>query len=103
MYVVMAEPPVFAGGVQLTVAVTGAPTAPWVAVPMFGSAGTVVAGGVTVLDDAEAGPAPALLIAVTTKCTATPLASGVTMPVALGEADRRPPTGSPVLSSTWIR
>src|SRR6186997_2743711 len=99
----MADPPVEAGGVQVAVAVRVPPTAPWVGLPMLGSPGTLVTGGVTVVEDAEAGPGPALLMALTTKCTGTPLASPVTtVLVALGEAERSTPTCAWAASRTWI-
>ena len=58
-------PPVVPG-VQFAVAVIGLPLAPLVAARIVGAPGTVAAGaGVTVLDDAEAGPVPMALVAVT--------------------------------------
>jgi hypothetical protein len=61
VYPVMAEPPVLAGAIQLTVAEAFAA----VAVPMVGAAGTVA--GVTELDAADAAPVPAALMARTVK------------------------------------
>ena len=42
-----------AGGVQRAMAVSAPPAAPWLGVPMTGAPGTVVAAGVTVLEEAE--------------------------------------------------
>ena len=57
----MAEPPLLAGAVKVTVAVALPP----VAVAAVGAPGTVA--GVTLLDAAEAALVPALLLAVTVK------------------------------------
>jgi len=59
VYVVIAEPPVEAGGVNATVACA----LPAVAVPIVGGPGT--APGVTLFVGADAGPVPAALVAVT--------------------------------------
>ena len=60
----MAEPPLLAGAVQVTVA----EALPAVAVPMVGAPGTVAgAVGVTEFDGAEAAPVPTELIAATVK------------------------------------
>jgi len=55
----MADPPLLAGVVKLTVALLF----PAVAVPIVGAPGTVA--GVTLLEAAEAVPVPTLLVAVT--------------------------------------
>ena len=71
----MADPPLEAGAVQVTVA----EALPTVAVPMVGAPGSVA--GVTVLDWAEAGPVPMLLMAATVKVYAVRLVSPVTVSV----------------------
>ena len=57
----MADPPLEAGAVKLTLA----EVLPGVAVPMVGAPGRVT--GVTGLDALEAGPVPMALVAVTLK------------------------------------
>ena len=61
MYDVIALPPFEAGAVKLTVACA----LPAVAVAAVGAPGTVA--GVTLLEGADAGPAPTALVAVTVK------------------------------------
>jgi hypothetical protein len=64
VYPVMAEPPLLAGGVNVTVAWAF----PFVAVPIVGGPGTVAdVVGVTEFDAALAGPVPIALVAVTVK------------------------------------
>ena len=58
---VMADPPLLAGGVKVTVACA----LPRVAVPIVGAPGTVE--GVTLFDGAEAGPVPEAFVAATVK------------------------------------
>ena len=69
----MALPPLAAGAVQLTVA----DALPRLAVTPVGASGTAT--GVTAFDDADAGPVPALLVAVTVKVYGVPLVSPVTV------------------------
>ena len=69
----MAEPPLEAGAVNVTVACALPP----VAVPMVGAPGTVA--GVTLLEAADAGPAPTAFVAVTVNVYAVPLARPVTV------------------------
>jgi hypothetical protein len=57
----MAEPPLLAGAVNVTVACA----LPAVALPMVGAPGTIA--GVTLFDAAEAAPVPATFVAVTVK------------------------------------
>ena len=76
-YDVIAEPPLEAGGVNVTVACA----LPAAAVPIVGGPGT--AAGVTLLEGADAGPVPAALVAVTVNVYAVPLVSPLTM---IGEA-----------------
>jgi hypothetical protein len=61
VYEVIAEPPLLAGAVKLTVAWV----LPGVAVPIVGAPGSVA--GVTLFDAAEAAPVPAALVALTVK------------------------------------
>ena len=61
VYDVMAEPPLLAGAVNVTVACA----LPAVAVPIVGAPGTVA--GVTLFEAAEAGPVPSAFVAVTVK------------------------------------
>jgi hypothetical protein len=68
VYDVMAEPPSLAGAEKLTVACA----LPAVAVPIVGAPGVVA--GVTLLEAADAGPAPTPLVAVTVNVYAVPLA-----------------------------
>jgi hypothetical protein len=58
---VIAEPPLLAGAVKVTVAWA----LPAVAAPIVGAPGTVA--GVTLFEAAEAGPVPTPLVAVTVK------------------------------------
>ena len=77
-YPVMADPPLFAGGVQFAVAVTPlpAPAAPFAAVPMTGAPGTVATtAGVTVFDGADSTPRPTAVTARTRKLYAVPFVS----------------------------
>ena len=69
----MADPPLLAGAVKLTVALAF----PAVAVPMAGAPGTVA--GVTLLEAAEAVPVPMLLVAVTAKMYVVPFVSPLTV------------------------
>jgi hypothetical protein len=73
VYVVIADPPLLAGAVNVTVACA----LPRVAVPMAGAPGTVA--GVTLFDAAEGGLVPAALVAVTVKVYAVPLVSPATV------------------------
>ena len=68
----MADPPLLAGVVKLTVALLF----PAVAVPIVGAPGTVA--GVTLLEAAEALPVPTLLVAVTVKVYDVPFVSPLT-------------------------
>jgi hypothetical protein len=61
VYDVIAEPPLLAGGVKLTVACV----LPRVAVPIVGAPGTVA--GVTLFEAAEGAPVPTAFVAVTVK------------------------------------
>src|ERR1700693_5419523 len=84
VYPVIAEPPLLAGAVKVTVAVA----LPAVAVPMVGAPGTAPPAGVTLFEAAEAAPVPLALVAVTVKVYAAPLvkpvtAIGLTVPVAV--------------------
>jgi hypothetical protein len=72
---VIALPPFDAGAVQVTVACP----LPAVAVTPVGGPGTVT--GVTEFDGAEAGPAPAALLATTVNVYEVPLVSPVTIAV----------------------
>jgi hypothetical protein len=77
---VIALPPFDAGAVN----VTDACALPAVAVPIVGAPGTVA--GVTLLEDADAGPVPTELVAVTVNVYAVPLVKpatviGLTVPV----------------------
>ena len=67
MKMVIAAPPLLAGGVNVTVACAF----PATAVTAVGAPGLVT--GVTVFDAPEAGPVPTLLVAVTVKVYAVPL------------------------------
>src|SRR6478609_1635059 len=98
----MAEPPVFAGAVHLTVA----EAFPAVVVPMVGAPGTVAVVGLTVLESAENGLSPMALLASTWNRYWDPLVRPVTTRlVAPAGAVRRAPTwtpaGSVVTSSTF--
>ena len=73
VYDVIAEPPVDAGGVNVTVACA----LPAVALPIVGAPGT--AAGVTLLEGAEAGPVPTAFVAVTVNVYAVPLVRPLTM------------------------
>lgn len=73
VYKVIALPPFDAGAVKLTVAWP----LPLVAVPIVGTPGIVA--GITLLEAAEADPAPTALVAVTVKVYAVPLVSPVTV------------------------
>jgi hypothetical protein len=72
VYEVIAEPPLFTGGVNVT---TASPLPP-VAVPIVGASGVVA--GTTELLVAEAMLVPAAFVAVTVKVYVTPLVSPVT-------------------------
>jgi hypothetical protein len=61
VYDVIAAPPFDAGSLKVTVACPF----PAVAATALGAAGTVGADGVTAFDGADAGPVPALFVAVT--------------------------------------
>ena len=69
----MAEPPLLAGALNVTVACA----LPAVAVPIVGAPGTVA--GVTLLEAADAAPVPTPLVAVTVKVYAVPLVKPVTV------------------------
>jgi len=78
----MADPPLLAGAVKVTVALVF----PTVAVPIAGAPGTVA--GVTLLEAADASPVPTLLVAVTVKVYCVPFVSplivrGLLAPVAV--------------------
>ena len=68
----IALPPLLAGGVKVTLACA----LPAVAVPIVGALGTDF--GVALLEAADAGPVPALLVAVTVNVYAVPLVRLVT-------------------------
>jgi hypothetical protein len=68
VYDVIGEPPVEAGGVNVTVACEF----PAVATPIVGGPGT--AAGVTLFEGADAGPVPTAFVAMTVKVYAEPLA-----------------------------
>jgi len=70
--VAIADPPLLAGAVKLTVALLFAA----VALPMAGAPGAPR--GVTLLEAAEAAPVPAALMAVTVKVYGVPLLSPLT-------------------------
>jgi len=70
---VIADPPLDAGAVNVTVACA----LPAVAVPMVGAPGTV--SGVTLLDAADGAPTPTALVAVTLNVYAVPLARPFTV------------------------
>jgi hypothetical protein len=70
---VIAEPPLLAGALKLTVACA----LPGVAVPMVGAPGTVA--GVTLFDAAEGALVPTTLAAVTVNVYAVPLVRPVTV------------------------
>ena len=74
----MGLPPLLKGAEKVTVACALPP----VAVPMTGASGTV-ATGVTVLEDADAGPLPIELLAITIQLTGTPFVRPITV---IGEA-----------------
>jgi hypothetical protein len=73
VYAVIAEPPLLAGAVNVTLACA----LPAVAVPIVGAPGTVA--GVTLFDAAEGALPPTALLAVTVKVYAVPLARPVTV------------------------
>ena len=73
VYEVIAEPPLLAGAVKVTVACA----LPAVAVPIVGAPGTVA--GVTVLDADDEGPVPTALVAVTLQDTGVPFVSPATV------------------------
>ena len=69
----IAEPPLLAGAVKVTVA----DALPAVAVPIVGAPGTVA--GVTLLEAADDGPVPIAFVALTAHETAVPFASPETV------------------------
>ena len=69
----MAEPPLLAEAVKLTVACA----LPAVAAPIVGALGTPA--GVTLFEAADAAPVPIALLAVTVQVTAVPLANPLTV------------------------
>jgi hypothetical protein len=80
----MALDPVFAGAVHETVAeVTPAVATTFVGTPGTTFVGGVCAVGVTALEGAESGPAPALLVAWTSKVYVVPLVSPFTVALVL--------------------
>jgi hypothetical protein len=85
----MGEVPVYPGAVQETVSVVGAVLT---AVTAVGAPGTLSA-GVTGEEEAEAGPVPSALVAVTVKVYAVPLVSPVTMHVGVVVAVQVKPPG----------
>jgi hypothetical protein len=82
---VIAEPPLFAGTVQFTVA----EASPARGVPMFGALGAVAAAcGVTDVDFADAVPSPFALVAITSNVYDVPFVRPVTSTlVAFAPAD----------------
>ena len=85
VYDVIGEPPLEAGGVNVTVA---CPT-PAVAVPIVGGPGT--AAGVTLFEGADAGPVPTAFAAVTVKVYGVPLVRPLTMRGEAGPLALKPP------------
>lgn len=81
----IAEPPVDAGAVKVTVTCA----LPRAAVPIVGAPGTVE--GVTAFEALDAGLVPALLVAVTVKVYAVPLVSPVTLSGLVAPLAVRPP------------
>src|SRR5947209_20508256 len=85
----MAEPPLDAGAVNVTVACA----LPAIAVTPVGAPGTVI--GVTAFDGADGGPVPTALVAVTVKVYDVPLLRPVTrcvvavVPALLRSEERR--------------
>ena len=69
----MAEPPLLAGAVNVTVAVA----LPAEAVPIVGAPGTVA--GVTLFEAPDAGPVPTGFVAATVHVTAVPFVSPATV------------------------
>jgi len=69
----MADPPLLAGAVKLTVALLF----PAVAVPIVGAPGTVA--GVTLLDATDTAPVPTPFVAVTVKVYGVPLVNPLTV------------------------
>ena len=77
VYVLIVDPPLETGAVQLTVAAA----LPAVTTLIAGAPGTVTAAGITALDGAEAGPAPTAFVAETMKVYDVPLINPVTVVV----------------------
>ena len=86
MYPVIGDPPLDAGGVQVTVA----EASPAVAVPMVGAPGFVTTtAGVTALEAPEGALVPSALVAVTVKVYVVPLVRPVTVADAAPDPTRR--------------
>ena len=81
----MGDPPLLAGAVKPTVALAF----PAVAAPIVGAPGTVA--GVTLLEAADAAPAPSPLVAVTVKVYSVPLVSPLTVRGLLAPVAVSPP------------